>query len=227
MGKASRGKAQRREKAASMKTIKNTPATISGVELAGYDGIKSNTAAWRLDMIEYCANRDMSKDQEATVDAWIVHAPWANMVWSDYILYCVHLRQIEGQSKAPVIHKPGATHEIGLYALNPDHVPCLDGSGSTYFLTPANYVGQFIADSDDHARQIIEHTVRMICEGKLNPDTDARKHWKQLFGDDCFKKPETPLDKLLADGGGAILGPDGKPIVAWDGQEPPKNPPTH
>jgi hypothetical protein len=215
MGKAAGRKRAQRDKRANMKTIKNTEPTISGL-----------ARAWHIDMEVFRHERDVDPDKDATADTWIINAPWAHPVWPNYILYCVHLRQIPGQSKEPVIHKPGATHEIGLYALNPDHVPAVDGS-PFYFLMPPNYVGQFIAESDEHARQIIRHTVDEICAGRLNPDTDARKHWKQLFGDDCFKKPQTGVERLTSDGGSLIMDmATGETIFKHEGEEPPK-PTTH
>lgn len=117
---------------------------------------------------------------QTSVDGWIVQAPYAHPVWHSYWVACVTLRDVEGLPPA-VIHRPGATHEIIVYALNPEKPTTIDEP--VHFLTPSNFVGQFTAWSDEAAREIIGRVVRDIIDGILNPDTDFRSIWIARFGD--------------------------------------------
>jgi hypothetical protein len=118
-------------------------------------------------------------DHAASVSNWIVEAPWAHPIWHSYIIGCVHLREIEGVKPATIVHE-GATHEIVVFALDPDHRVDLDQPPRR--LTPANYVGQWQAASDAAAAELVEKCVRAICHGSLSPDTDFRRHWERIFG---------------------------------------------
>lgn len=91
---------------------------------------------------------------------------------------CISLREVPGFPPAH-INMHGATHEIMVYALNPEHA--IDLASSPRFLTPCNFVGQFIQPSDDEAAALIEQTVRDVIDGRLNPDTDYAQWWIQRF----------------------------------------------
>lgn len=158
-----------------MTTINEKDPDISGVARAWkFDSTKAREAGAARD------NRD-----DATVAAWIVNAPWSHPIWPNVFIACIHLRDIEGQTKPPVKHLEGATHEIAVLALNPATAPEVD-SERLMFLQPSNFGGQFKVDNDAAAQALTEKIVRMICEGRLNPDTDATSQWVALFGDHCF-----------------------------------------
>lgn len=175
------------------------------------------TKAWRIPVETLAAHRN-HVDEKGTIDFWYIHAPWANPMWSYYFLGLIHLRPIEGQSQAPIIRRPGATHEIMLYALNGDFEPLADASALRY-LTPVNFIGHFIAKSDEDARAITEATVIEICMGHLSPDTDYIRQWIMRFGDFCFKddyrnaKPGS-VEHAIMQGGTVLmtLSEDGKPV---------------
>lgn len=129
-----------------------------------------------------------SEREAAEIACWVIEASFAHPVWHSYALLCIHLRPIEGVP-APTMYLEDATHEIILFALNPDKprepavrglkLPCLE---------PANFAAQLIEVSDDLARGRIESVVRLVCDGKLSPDTDYLRAWVKLFGDNMIKK---------------------------------------
>jgi hypothetical protein len=185
------------------KTTANTPPTIEGF-----------AKAWRIDMEAVRAKLGTNND-DATVASWIVYAPWSHPFWPYVLIAAVHLRDLPGQSKPPTVHLAGATHEIFVVAMNPDNYPPKIGDFNQ-LLSPINFSGQWIAASDEDAANRVEATVREICEGKLNPDTDATQQWVARFGDHCFKaeyknaKPGS-VEHALMQGGSVIISeqPDG------------------
>jgi hypothetical protein len=197
------------------KTIANTPPDFTGL-----------SRAWR---VKYTPPKG-TENRDGTVALWIINAPWAHPIWSNYMLLCVHLRPLS-EGAAAIIHKPGATHEVILWALDPDApVPVETGEGMTMkpqLLQPSNFAGQFIVERDEAARAMIEEqVVKPICEGTLNPDTDATWQWINLFGDDCFKekyrnaKPGS-IEHHIKGGGTVIVAGDTTMLL-----NPPPEPPT-
>lgn len=143
--------------------------------------------AWRLDLAASRAKAaGHNNPDDSTVNGWIVNAPWSHPIWPNVAVLCIHLRDQPNQTQPPVKHLEGATHEIIVLALDPDHVPEIDGE-RLRFLQPSNFVGQFKTTDDDAAAAIIDTMVARICAGTLNPDTDAQTQWVGLFGDHCFK----------------------------------------
>lgn len=119
----------------------------------------------------------------ANIGRWRVRQPYAHICWYDYELSLCALRPIPGTC-VPRLYLPDATHEIVLFALDPRErvrleFPCAQ-------LQPANFAAQFIADSDEAARQRVAAVVQEICDGHLNPDTDARAQWIRRFGDNMI-----------------------------------------
>lgn len=132
--------------------------------------------AWMCDT-EEIVRRNGNKPH-ASVCGWIVEARWAHPVWHSYLIAVIHLRQVEG-GQAPNILLSGATHEIMVYALNPEYKRALNDTVS--FLTPANFHGQWIARDDAAAAEKCKQCVIDILHGKLSPDTDFTQHWIKLF----------------------------------------------
>lgn len=156
--------------------------------------------AWKVDVEAVARRYPGSAPAELTPCAWIVEARWAHPIWHSYGLACISLRTHPGWQPA-VIRMQGATHELFLYALNPDQHRALNDRPA--MLSPLNFGAQFIADSDEAARQRIEETVRDIIEGRLNPDTDARRQWIARFGDNSIKPEWRDMpagDAIIAQG---------------------------
>lgn len=116
--------------------------------------------------------------QDACLKNWIVRADWAHPVWHSYLISVIHLRPIEG-AQGVSLYDPRATHEVAVLALDPDkpvqnfEPPCV--------LSPPNYMEQFAAASDEDAIAKVEEAVREICRGRLSPDTDYWKTWRERF----------------------------------------------
>jgi hypothetical protein len=141
--------------------------------------------AWKLDLD---AMRRRDGRDHAGVAVWLIEAPWAHPFWHSYRLSLIHLRPVDGLTQ-PIICLEGATHEIVLYALNPDmrreDALLLTSDGA--LMEPPNFVAQMIMGSDDAAAGKIGEVVEMICQGRLSPDTDFRSQWITLFGDNMVR----------------------------------------
>lgn len=155
------------------------------------DILGAHGQAWRCDfrkMLERYPPSQRSND--ATLGMWCIEAPWAHPVWPSYLLALVHLRQIPRQPQ-PSIVMPGATHQFWLWAMNPDEPrqTLIRGERAELpILHPQNHCEQLRCPSDDAAITLMESTVRDICAGVLNPDTDAREQWTERFGDLMYRK---------------------------------------
>lgn len=158
--------------------------------------------AWLMDL---AAMRAHYGKVGAEVRGWIVEAAWAHPMWHSYMVMAVHLRQAEGFPPA-VIHLPGATHEVMVYALDPQHTATVDRTPR--FLLPANFHGQWIAASDDEAGAKVDACVDEILDGTLSPDTDFRRDWIARFSASNMKGPDIPpgLVGVGVDGSVVIVG---------------------
>lgn len=178
--------------------------------------------AWRMD-IE--AMRAFYGRQGAEICSWIVEAAWAHPMWHSYMISVVHLRPVDELGPA-TINLPGATHEVMLYALDPEHTPKLDRR--PMFLIPSNFHGQWIAESDEAAAAKVEACVDDIIAGRLSPDTDFRRDWIARFSASNMKGPDIPPGLVIAGPHGALVVGTGKMnadaiIDAAAGPTPPKS----
>lgn len=109
----------------------------------------------------------------AGIDGWIITAPHAHPLWSQYALAVVSLAEIPGQPDAHR-HYPEATHELHVLALNPEHGPYdaarIGPPGTIHYLTPVNIAEQITA-TDDQARRLAELCARAVVDGVLTPET--------------------------------------------------------
>jgi hypothetical protein len=140
--------------------------------------------AWRLDVPAIARRKPDAPPAELTVAGWIVYAPYAHPAWHSYMIAGVSLR-VHPNWQPPHIRKPGATHEILVVALNPEHPTAINDHPR--ILTPLNFVAQLIETDDQAAAARIEATVQDVIDGVLNPDTDYIRHWIHRFGDDGIK----------------------------------------
>jgi hypothetical protein len=70
---------------------------------------RGNTRAWPI---------TFAQSTPGAVGSWIVEAPWAHPVWSQYFVTFCHLRQLEN-APPPIKFDRQATHEIVVAALDP------------------------------------------------------------------------------------------------------------
>jgi hypothetical protein len=138
--------------------------------------------AWLADLSRWTPG-----SKGAAVAVWLIEAPWAHPFWHSYRLTLVHLRSEPGFPE-PLIHVRGATHEMVLAALSPDfpREPVVRGDGA-HPLTPVNFAAQMVCAEDAEATGLVAKAVAMICERRLNPDTDFIAQWVALFGDGMMR----------------------------------------
>lgn len=113
---------------------------------------------------------------------WLVEATAAHPVWNYHVILVSHLRDEPGM-RPPVITRPGATHELTVLALAPDHDFEVDPADISTFrwLTPPDVVEQFVASSDDIAIAIARATAQHCVDGRLVPDSDFRAAWRRFL----------------------------------------------
>ncbi|NEI52689.1 hypothetical protein GR217_34285 [Rhizobium leguminosarum] len=121
--------------------------------------------------------------------AWIIEAPFAHPFWHQYALFLYDLTTPRPGDPPLNLHLPGATHEMLLYALDPDHPIERDAHltpEKIRRLEPANYGYQFKADSDDVAEARMQAIVDGIVAREINPDTDWRGSWDNALFPDAY-----------------------------------------
>ncbi len=126
-----------------------------------------------------------------TVCQWLLTAPAAHPLWSQYLMPVVRLRDADGFAP-PKRQFDGATHELLVLALNPDEGPYTPENMSRFYegpqagklpyLTPINIAHQ-IEGTDEEARRLAVAAAWGVTAGVLWPETsDApsriREEWK-------------------------------------------------
>lgn len=172
---------------------KNTTPTLTG----------THGRAWIIDLDAAARRRSLGPDprREVTLPCWIVEAAYAHPVWSNYAILAVALREVPGVPKA-VIHAEGATHELMLFALDPDHPPAVDDLPR--MLQPVNFAAQFTEADDAAAAARVQQAVQDICDAKLNPDTDYRATWAARFSASNLKPGALVPDVVIASEAGIL-----------------------
>jgi hypothetical protein len=134
--------------------------------------------------VDFEATRAKYPGPDAGVCGWIVEARWAHPLWHSYEIACYHLRPLEGFNK-PRFYTPNATHEMILFALDPDSPRTV--TKTPVRLHPANFAAQFWEADDTDAERRIQKCVEEILAGQLNPDTDYTSQWVQRFNRGMLK----------------------------------------
>lgn len=158
------------------------PITVPPV-LSGAKG-----KAWLTNNAEGRRIKNVPLERDACLSHWVIEAPWAHPAWHSYSLITVHLRPMDNTPTEFYLND--ATHEMWLFAIDPSknrNELISNGITNGHWLSPINFGAQFIEISDDLARDRIRNAVQMICDGKLSPDTDHRREWVRLFGDNMLK----------------------------------------
>lgn len=113
---------------------------------------------------------------DASIGCWIVTAGWAHPAWDQYAVSVVTLDDLPGQLPA-VLHRPGATYELIVTALDPEAGTCTAESvlAAWYipFLSPANVTVQFTARDADHAFELGWFVTEAIVNAVLRPEPDG------------------------------------------------------
>lgn len=146
----------------------------------------AHTIIW--DILEACNKLAPADPARFTgVGSWIIRAPWMHLAWKDHYVGICHLRDVPAMPPAKII-LPGATHEMSVFALNPDQEPNIL---SLRILTPISIAQQFTAKSDADAVNMIQQLFLYVLDGKLSVDSDYRSTWRHMLTE-CPERPVTP-----------------------------------
>lgn len=144
-------------------------------------------AAWEVDLERARELAGETEASDSTVAMWIVYAPWAHAFWSYYLIGGIHLRP-SAALPAPKVYSPGMTHEVIVFALDPETVPDTVDTSKLQKLRPVNFAGQWRVevrpnpvDQDHAAAAKVRVTVQEILAGVLSPDSDFVAEWVKRF----------------------------------------------
>lgn len=109
-----------------------------------------------------------------TVCRWLLNAPPYHPLWSQYQLVVVRLDSGVPGFPEPHLKFEGASHELIVVALDPEHPVTPDDLAQRdyrlRFLNPVNIAHQFTA-TDDEMRELAYLAARAVVDGVLNPET--------------------------------------------------------
>lgn len=144
--------------------------------------------AWRIRLEAARRRLDVAAEDDPTLGAFLIEAPYAHHLWHSYLFLFQHLRA-QGRAAPAVISRPGATHQFNLWASDPDwrRRPQIEGTAPWSYLMPMNFAGQFIAADDEAAVAEMDALVLDICAARINPDTDYLRDWVARYGDWMLK----------------------------------------
>lgn len=121
-------------------------------------------------------------DSPTGLAAWIATAPGLHPHWSQYLLSVVSLADALGL-EPPKLQRPGMTHELTVFVLNPDWGPYEPVRfRGIRVLEPVNVVEQF-AGTDEEAVHLLDLCARAVADGVLNPETTASDRLKLVWRD--------------------------------------------
>lgn len=166
------------------------PIEIKGPIAVAPDVVGTRGRAWKCDLLRV---RNANPETDATLVHWLIEAPWAHPCWHSYSLVMIHLRPLAGEVAGgeTKFYLPCATHELWLYALDPNkerESMIKTGAVDNRWLRPANFGAQFTELNDEDALARILTVVTEVCNGELSPDTDHTRAWIKRFGHSMIKK---------------------------------------
>lgn len=148
--------------------------------------------AWKIrfgdEMLE--AHRREWGSDPAGIASWLINGPY-HPAWSWWFVGTVHLRNEPGTKIAQIAY-PGATHEIMCWSLDPEarngrpDKPDVDAlergelEARPAFLTPADWIVQFIVTDDEQAGTLTDLVIEQIVAGR-SCDSDFRGWWEDAI----------------------------------------------
>ena len=125
---------------------------------------------------------DDRRKRRAALAMYLLDAPGAHPFWRFHALMVIHLRPEKGIPE-PKLHFPGATHEFGVFALDPADDAGIDAGdiATWHYLMPPDAVVQVILPSDEAAVAVGELAAVAVAEGTLVPDSDHRRAWDAML----------------------------------------------
>lgn len=146
--------------------------------------------------------RENWPEKMAQLSTWIITAPCWHIFWSQYLITVVSLATFP-DIDPPHLQFPGATHELIVLTLNPDHGPydaraCTPENPVT-FMPPHNVCEQFVT-TDERAIEVCDLLARAVIDGLMCPETiedpqGVQAAWRQSISVtlDHFRDPSHGL----------------------------------
>lgn len=103
-------------------------------------------------------------DTAACIGRWNLTLPGQHPLWDRYTLAICHLRNLPEISAAKM-ESPDKTHEICVFAVDPQFPETDFQAGATGWLEPVNHVVQFTAPSDEKAHAVAAAMVKRLVDG--------------------------------------------------------------
>ncbi|QIG76880.1 hypothetical protein EVC30_051 [Rhizobium phage RHph_Y1_11] len=123
------------------------------------------------------SHKEVKQEDDKWAVAYLIDAPWAHPLWSQYILFGFDL------DAGATRYRSDTTHEVLLFALDrnfPATPPLLDGK-ELPLLQPPNCGYQLTTTNDDLVK-LLDGVVEAIDAKQMSPDTDHRSsQWDKLF----------------------------------------------
>lgn len=116
----------------------------------------------------------------ASLGRWNLTLPNQHPFWDRYVLCLCHLRDCAGLSPA-IKHRPGVTHEIAVFAIDPDFPESAFQNGGVCVLEPVNYCCQFDSPSDQKAYDIAQAMVQQLVDGQPLAEPSGVTGARDLF----------------------------------------------
>lgn len=128
-------------------------------------------------------------DAAETVAWWLLTAPDAHPLWSQYLLACVRLRDNVPGFPPPRRQFDGATHELVVAAVDPTRGPYdpAHAAGGVPLLEPVNVAEQFAA-ADQEMAALTAWAAWGVTAGALWPETgdapdEIRLTWRAVLAE--------------------------------------------
>lgn len=121
---------------------------------------------------------DIVDPDHTAIASYVICAPHAHPFWAWHTVNVVHLRETE-RFDAPRLAFPGASHEVMVFALNPEKDAGIDPDdpGTWDMMTPPDVVHQVILPNDEAAVMLAFLVAHSCARGDLIPDSDWRTAW--------------------------------------------------
>lgn len=112
-----------------------------------------------------------NQDTIASFERWLLYLPGQHACWNRYALCGATLRDFPGVPPAKK-HYEEATHEVCLFAIDPNFPQENFDKGGIQILEPINYCFQ-LTTTDANFRNILEKLAEMFVQGQLPADPEG------------------------------------------------------
>ncbi len=124
----------------------------------------------------------LEKPNPSTLCSWLVNRPGAHPYWEWWLVGLITLKDLPGIRPARKSY-PEAEHELMIYTIDPTTCasPEPDDPNGYPPLLPLDVVEQFHGISEVDAKRLTEMVVQTIVSGRISPNQDFRRIWKEVI----------------------------------------------